>query len=492
MIQSQKTASAADDARPCIVWFRDDLRLAGQPAIAAAATRGPVLPVFIIAAESRRRAPGAAALWWQRRSITALSKEIASYGGRLQVCRGVPERLLPELASKTRALGVFCQRVYDAPGAAEEAAVAERLPAATSFETLRGDLLAEPEEMLTRAGEPYRVFTPFWRALLERISAPTVPAFDARRITWAHSDTSSVALDALVVPGEEFGWTDGLEQAWSPGEHAARAALAAFVADGLATYEEDRNLPAISGTSRLSPHLRFGEIGIRELWNVVDDLRAGSAIAPNQCTAWLRELGWREFCRHLLFHFPHMQTENYRREFDAFQWRDDARGLRAWQRGLTGYPLVDAGMRQLWETGWMHNRVRMVVASFLTKHLRIHWRQGEAWFWETLVDADYANNPANWQWTAGTGVDAAPYFRIFNPTTQAEKFDRDGTYIRRFVPELAKLSGKAVLTPWLAAGSELSRAEVVMDDSYPNPIVDHARARADALAAHAALRNDAG
>jgi deoxyribodipyrimidine photo-lyase len=346
----------------------------------------------------------------------------------------------------------------------------------------------EPEDMLTKAGEPYRVFTPFWRALTERFADATVSSADPRRFRWVNGVPGSEPPEALVVPDECAGWTHGLERSWTPGEAAARRMLAAFTNDALATYEDDRNTPAVQGTSCLSAHFRFGEIGIREAWNAVAGLRAASAIAPNQCLAWLRELAWREFCRHLLFHFPFMDHRNYRREFDAFAWREDSDGLLAWQRGRTGYPLVDAGMRQLWETGWMHNRVRMVVASFLTKHLRIHWQHGETWFWDTLVDADYANNPANWQWTAGTGVDAAPYFRIFNPTTQAQKFDRDGTYIRRWVPELAGLSGAAVHQPWLAKEKELQAAGAELGATYPMPVVEHAQARSAALAAHAALR----
>jgi deoxyribodipyrimidine photo-lyase len=486
------SAGPARQARPAIVWFRDELRLTGQPALAAAAADGPVLPVFVVEDEPRRRAPGAAARWWQRGSVEALSEAIQRLGGRLHVCSGKPERVLSKLAADTDAAGVFCQRTYDASGRAQEAAVAAQLPSHTRFESLRGDLLAEPEDMLTKAGEPYRVFTPFWRALLERLPDEPVPSAELRSINWANPRSGTDVREALVVPDERAGWTAGLERTWTPGEAAARDALSAFIDDGLATYDEDRNLPAVRGTSRLSPHLRFGEIGIRELWDAVDELRADSAIAPNQCTAWLRELGWREFCRHLLFHFPEMQTHNYRSEFDAFAWREDASGLRAWQRGRTGYPLVDAGMRELWATGWMHNRVRMVVASFLTKHLRVHWCHGEAWFWDTLVDADYANNPANWQWTAGTGVDAAPYFRVFNPTTQAQKFDAEGAYIRRFVPELADLPTKALHAPWLAPASNLAKAGVVLGDTYALPLVDHAQARAAALAAHAALRKPGG
>lgn len=295
---------------------------------------------------------------------------------------------------------------------------------------------------------------------------------------WCSLQLSSETPAVIDVPDEQYGWTAGLEQAWQPGAASAQELLQSFASDALATYEEDRNVPAVVGTSRLSPYLRFGEISIRELWDTVMGLSFDSAIAPNQCECWLRELGWREFSRHLHFHYPQLATRNFRAEYDVFDWRNDPEGLRAWQRGQTGYPLVDAGMRELWHTGWMHNRVRMVAASFLAKHLRIHWSEGEAWFWDTLVDADYANNTANWQWVAGTGADAAPYFRIFNPTTQAEKFDRNGKYIRFWLPELAPLDGKALRQPWLANEGA----------NYPQPIVDHALARKAALAANAALK----
>ena len=470
--------------------MRDDLRLRGHAAVTAAAQRGKVLPVFVLEDAPRRRAPGAAACWWQRLSLASLARDIGALGGRLLVRRGTPETVLAELAADTHAAGICCQRSYDAGGRDDESAVRRALRGPTRLETCDGDMLVDPASVLTAAGGPYRVFTPFWRALRKRVGAADgSPATQAQRIEWFTHFGHGEEIDRISVPDERFGWTQSLARHWTPGEDAARHALAAFHSDGIATYEDDRNTPGMQGTSRLSPHLRFGEIGIREAWDTIAGLRTDSAIAPNQCEAWLRELGWREFCRYLVFHFPDLPTANFRSEFDRFQWQDDADGLTAWQHGNTGYPLVDAGMRELWHTGWMHNRVRMVVASFLTKHLRVHWRAGEAWFWDTLIDADYASNPANWQWTAGTGADAAPYFRIFNPSTQAQKFDAQGHYIRRWVPEIAELSGSALHQPWLARESELRAAGIVLGETYPLPIVDHSNARAAALAAHAELRS---
>ena len=501
MAEQHSRRDRAAGKHPCIVWFRDDLRLTNHAPLSAAARHGLVLPVFVIEDVPRTRAPGAAALWWLKGSLAELRKAIDSAGGNLLLLRGTPQTVIPELAAAIHAVGVFCHRAYDASGRAQLADLERALPQETPLHSLVADTLAEPGTVMTGAGEPYRVFTPFWRSLRARLldaAAPDVAATDAAPVSVAWyteklpgTAPASAELDAIIVPAEKFGWTEGLAQRWQPGEAAAIATLERFAADGIATYEEDRNLPAVAGTSMLSPHLRFGEIAIRTAWNSIAALREHSAVAPAQCEAWLRELGWREFCRHLLFHFPQMTTSNYRAEFDAFDWREDEAALRAWQYGRTGYPLVDAGMRELWATGWMHNRVRMVVASFLTKHLRIHWRRGELWFWDTLVDADYANNPANWQWVAGTGVDAAPYFRVFNPTLQAQRFDSDGEYIRRWVPEIAQLPDKLLHQPWQAGAIDLAAAGVKLGDDYPEPIVEHASAREDALAAHAALRSQA-
>lgn len=479
---------AGRSKQPWIVWLRDDLRLTRHAALRYAALRGPVLPVFVIDAASPRRAPGAAARWWLRGSLESLSGRLAERGGQLLIRAGHTAEVLAELAAETDAAGVCALRVYDAAGRAEQDQVEHALRDTLEFSMLPGDLLLEPEKLRTKSGDPYRVFTPFWRALCARIGLQPFAENDTQEITWHRGALRSESSDAVSVPEEQFGWTRGLAQAWQPGEPAAKELLTAFSDDALATYDEDRNLPAVVGTSRLSPHLRFGEISIHEAWDAVAALRSGSSIAPNQCETWLRELGWREFCRHLLFHFPEMETQNFRTQYDAFAWQNDPVALRAWQRGQTGYPLVDAGMRELWHTGWMHNRVRMVVASFLTKHLRIHWREGETWFWDTLVDADYANNPASWQWTAGTGADAAPYFRIFNPTSQAQKFDGDGNYLRHWIPELSELSDKSLHQPWLAPEAELYDAKVILGETYPRPVVDHAKARAAALAANAALK----
>ncbi len=280
-----------------------------------------------------------------------------------------------------------------------------------------------------------------------------------------------------------------MRETWNPGEKSARARLAAFLKTGLAGYSGDRDRPDRAGTSGLSPHLRFGEISPRQIWHAARFAADERPALSGDAEKFLSELGWREFCRHLLFDVPELASRNLQPQFDAFPWQRDDKALSAWQRGRTGYPIVDAGMRELWHTGVMHNRVRMVVASFLVKHLLIDWRDGEAWFWDTLVDADPGSNPANWQWVAGSGADAAPYFRVFNPILQGEKFDSDGGYVRRWVPELARLPDQLIHQPWSAAPLELAAAGVELGKDYPRPIIDHKVGRERALAAYAKTRN---
>ncbi|MGC2810672.1 MAG: deoxyribodipyrimidine photo-lyase, partial [Bradyrhizobium sp.] len=332
-----------------------------------------------------------------------------------------------------------------------------------------------------------RVFTPFWKRVLRSGNPPqplpapmrlgTVPGLGSDRIeSWGLEPTRP-------------DWAGGLRETWRPGEPSARLQLGAFLRGGVAGYAGDRDRPDRDGTSRLSPHLRFGEISPRQVWHAARFAMAGRPVFSSDIDKFLSELGWREFCRHLLFDVPDLATRNLQPSFDAFPWKNDDKALRAWQRGQTGYPLVDAGMRELWHTGVMHNRVRMVAASFLVKHLLIDWREGEKWFWDTLVDADPGSNPANWQWVAGSGADAAPYFRIFNPVLQGEKFDPDGVYTRRWVPELGQLPAGVIHEPWNAAPLELAGAGIRLGKTYPKPIIDHRVGRERALAAYARVRN---
>jgi len=461
-----------------IVWFRQDLRKRDNPALAAAAARGPVLPIFISerAADSANRQPGGAGKWWLYHSLSSLRNEL----GALELFQGAALDVLSDLIGRTKASAVFWNRCYDpfsiARDAAIKTALKERGVEAHSF---NGALLREPWELATRSGEPFRVFTPFWRSLLQQaVEAPSPEP----KTTCIVSKTG-LALEELNLLPRRPNWAEGWEKKWTPGEAGALASLANFTKNKLRNYGIDRDRPDVDGTSRLSPHLRFGELSPRQVWTAV--LAAGQESRREKAALkFVSELGWREFAYHLLYHFRDLAETNWRREFDVFAWRRSEADVLAWQKGLTGYPLVDAGMRQLWKTGWMHNRVRMISASFLTKHLRINWREGEKWFWDTLLDADHANNAAGWQWVAGTGADASPYFRIFNPVLQGQKFDPNGDYVRQWCPEIAKLPNEHIHAPFDAPAGVLRQAGVELGRTYPFPIVEHDVGRRAALKAY--------
>jgi deoxyribodipyrimidine photo-lyase len=466
---------------PIIVWFRRDLRLADNPALAAAAAAGAVIPLFLCSGEVA--ALGGASRWWLHHSLAALEKSLAARGSRLLLRRGSAAEVLPGLARETSAAAVYWNRTYlPAQDAADGAIAAALKGAGVSRRRYGTGLLHAPETLRTRNGRPFQVFTPFWNALRQQLLEPPagVPARLPAPPAWPRGET----LAEWGLRPEKPDWADGLRESWSPGEASAQARLASFLDEGLVAYGEGRDFPAGAGSSRLSPHLAWGELSPRQAWQAA----AGSAGAE----PFLRELAWREFSYHLLHHFPFLPERPLRGEFTAFPWRNDPASLAAWQRGRTGYPLVDAGMRQLWRTGWMHNRARMVAASFLVKHLLLPWQAGESWFRDTLVDADPACNAANWQWVAGCGADAAPFFRIFNPVLQGEKFDPGGRYVRRWLPELASLPDKFVHRPWEAPPDVLAQAGVRLGDTYPHPLVDHAAARQRALAAFASLRGERG
>jgi deoxyribodipyrimidine photo-lyase len=468
---------------PIIVWFRRELRLADHPALFAAAGSGaPVLPLFIF--EEAPHGIGGASRWWLHGSLAALDASLRERGGTLCLRRGTSTHILAALLHETGAARIYTTRGYEPRDVALEQAAADICAGAgAEFRTFPGRLLFEPEALLSGGNQPYRVFTPFWRAAL-KAPPPATPLPVPPRLDFAGG--SSESLDAFGLLPRAPDWAKGLCAAWTPGEEAARARLADFTATSLARYAEDRDRLDLDATSLLSPHLHFGEVSARQVWHAAAASADGATARGAE--AFQRELLWRDFAAHQLLHRPSLAEAPLRPEFNDFPWRDDSAGLRAWQRGETGYPIVDAAMRELWQTGFMANRARMVVASFLTKHLLIRWQEGAAWFLDTLVDADLANNSVNWQWVAGTGIDAAPYFRIFNPVLQARKFDPDGDYVRRWLPPLARLPAPAIHAPWLVPPVELAAAGVTLGESYPQPIVDHDAARARALAAFASMR----
>ncbi|KQW66409.1 deoxyribodipyrimidine photolyase [Phenylobacterium sp. Root77] len=475
-----------------LLWFRSDLRLADNPALAAALEQGgPVVPVFVLDDEDAGQwKAGRASRWWLHHSLQSLARDLEARGSRLVLRRGRAAAEIERLAGELQASSVVWNRCYEPWATARD----ERLKATlktkgVSVRSFNAMLLREPWEVMSGKGEPYRVFTPFWKALragLQLPAAVAAPAGIPAPAEWPRSD----ALAEWALLPSRPDWAGGLRAAWTPGEAGALERLDAFAGPLSLQYGEARNLPGREGTSRLSPHLHFGEIGPRQVWRAqtAAALAETGDLMPSGVEVYLSEIAWREFSHHLLFHTPTLPDRPLRPDFADFPWRRDPDGLAAWTRGLTGYPIVDAGMRQLWATGWMHNRVRMIVASFLIKDLLVDWRAGQAWFWDTLVDADLANNAASWQWVAGSGADASPYFRVFNPVTQGEKFDPDGAYVRRWAPELAGLPDKLLHAPWKATPLELADAGVRLGVDYPAPIVDHAVARERALEAYASIR----
>ena len=457
-----------------VVWFAGDLRLADHPAMQAAVGRGgPVIPAFVWAPDSDA---GGASRWWLHQSLTKLAAELEAKGSRLIVRRGPAADVLAEVARECEARTVHWNRRYEPAAAEEERAVEGRLRAeGIEPQSFPGNLLFEPGSILNASGKPFQVFTAFWKACLAA-KPPAEPLPAPRRIPAPARWPASLAISDLRLE-PTVDWAGGLLETWEPGETGAARQWREFRHKGLSEYAVERNRPDHRGTSRLSPHLHFGEISVRQVWH---EAPAGGEYA--------RQIVWREFSYHLLHHFPRTAKEPLRPEFARFPWRMDAKALRAWTRGRTGYPLVDAGMRELWHTGWMHNRVRMLAASFLVKHLLIPWQEGAAWFWDTLVDADLANNTMGWQWTAGCGADAAPYFRIFNPVLQGEKFDPEGAYVRRWVPELTRLGDEWIHRPWSAPPLALAEAGITLGQTYPWPIVEHEAARQRALEALATIR----
>ncbi|HHW77147.1 MAG TPA: deoxyribodipyrimidine photo-lyase [Xanthomonadaceae bacterium] len=473
-----------------LIWFRRDLRLADNPALRrAAAAHERVVPVYLhTPREEAPWEPGAASRWWLHHSLAELDAALRRRGSRLIVRQGDDSlATLRDLLQETGATAVYWNRLYEPATIARDRAVKAALRAdGVTAASSQAALLLEPWTLLKADETPYQVFTPFWKACLQKLApAPPLPV---PMLNGPERWPDSLSLaDLRLLP--RIPWDDGLAAAWQPGEAGAQARLEQFCATALTDYAQTRDRPGQDGVSRLSPHLHFGELGPGQVWNAVAHAMDGDPLADRSAETYLREIGWREFAHYVLYHWPHTPEHPLQERFAAYPWRSEyADLLRAWQRGRTGYPLVDAGMRQLWRTGWMHNRVRMLVASFLVKNCRIPWQEGARWFWDTLVDADLASNTLGWQWTAGCGTDAAPYFRIFNPMRQGEQFDPDGGYVRRWLPELAKLPASAIHQPWTLSPDERRTMGFIPGWHYPCPVVDFAASRAEALAGYERIR----
>ena len=474
-------------AGSALVWFREDLRTSDNPALsAAAATGAPVLCFFIL--DERSPGPrrlGAAARWWLHGSLEALDQALRRFGSELLVFAGEAPEIIDRIVAETRAGSIYWNRRYTAAETALDAAVKKRLLAkGLTVESFNGRLLNEPWAVTNKAGKPFQVFTPYLRTVLERMPAgrPLPVPSELKPGTWpATVRHAGRTIHDLELEPRNPDWAKPFHEVWTRGEGAAQSRLRAFLRNGLTAYAENRDHPATAGTSRLSPHLRSGDISPRQVWHAVHAaVQVGGGSIHAGADKLLSEVIWRDFCYQLLFQDPDLATRSSSARFERVPWSGKKQDLRAWQQGRTGYPIVDAGMRQLWRTGWMPNRVRMITASFLVKHLLTDWRLGEKWFWDTLIDADPANNAFNWQWIAGSGPDAAPFHRIFNPITQAAKFDSDGEYVRAHVPELSGLPSSLIHEPWKASTPILHSAGITLGTTYPQPIValEHGRERA--------------
>ena len=467
---------------PIIVWFRSDLRLHDNPALYAAIKQSErVIPIYIHAPQEEGRwQTGAASRWWLHHSLSSLSRDLKQLGSRLILRAGNSLEQLQQLVEETAAASVFATRCYTPAGIKRDKHVQQALQDLNiDFKLYNGNLLLEPDSVHNKSGQPYKVFTPYWRAHQQLFNSPALlPAPD--QLASVPRRVSSMALAKLeLLPA--LPWDKGMRQTWQVGEQAGIRQLQLHSQGIIADYPDSHDRPDINGTSRLSPYLHFGELSVRQVAKMLLQTRQQHAKAG--ATALLRQLVWRDFAHHILWHFPATTDKPFDARYTQFPWqrRSNSRLLKAWQQGLTGFPIVDAGMRQLWQTGWMHNRVRMIVASLLSKNAGIHWQLGAKWFWDTLVDADLAQNSMNWQWVAGCGVDAAPYFRIFNPVLQSQKFDPRGEYIRHWVPELAGLPTEYIHQPELTPPLVQQACKVILGSDYPEPILDLKTSREQAL-----------
>tara|TARA_B100000767_G_scaffold2022_1_gene2028 strand:+ start:478 stop:1920 length:1443 start_codon:yes stop_codon:yes gene_type:complete len=470
-----------------IYWIRQDLRLIDNPALTGAVNNGPIIPIYILDEESpKEHKLGQTSLLWLHHSLIQLNMK---FDNKLLIARGNPENILLNICKLETVNHIFWNRVYEPWSITRDKKIKRNLTEKNiEISTFNSSLLWEPWDVKKNDNTPYRVFTPFFRRGCLNAKTPRRPIPKPENITY-HPITSFETLkinDLSLQPKNK--WKDNITAEWSFGEDAAQKRLNEFVDNELDGYKEGRNFPTKQNVSRLSPYLHWGEISPNTVWYKVKD-KNDLEIKNHQDTEhFLSEMGWREFSHSLLYYFPDLPRKNLQTKFDNFSWNIDAIKLKAWQRGNTGYPIVDAGMRELWLTGYMHNRLRMVVGSFLVKNLLLHWNEGEKWFWDCLVDADLANNSAGWQWIAGCGADAAPYFRIFNPITQGLKFDPNGEYVRKYVPEISKLPNKYLFNPWDAPNEDLKMANITLGDTYPKPIVDLKTSRQAALTAFAKLK----
>ncbi|MBC6414279.1 MAG: deoxyribodipyrimidine photo-lyase [Chromatiales bacterium] len=464
-----------------IHWFRQDLRTADNPALTLATKHSYVLPIYILDDDNAGAyAMGSASRWWLHHSLASLNR---SLNNMLSLYQGQPAAILQEIVARFDVKHIYWNRCYEPWCITRDKKIKDDLQAAgIEVKSTNGALLWEPWTIKKEDGTPYRVFTPFYRKGCLQAEQPRRPLVPPENVKYLRDDESASSLDQLkLLP--DIRWDKKFEAHWQIGEQGAQTRFQQFINEGLFQYKGGRDFPAQPYTSRLSPHLHFGEISPNQLWYTVRGIDDGVHI-DHFCS----ELGWREFSYSQLYHNPDLPTKNLQSKFDSFPWVTNSALLTAWQKGQTGVPMVDAGMRELWQTGYMHNRVRMIVGSFLVKNLLLHWHHGERWFWDTLVDADLANNSASWQWVAGCGADAAPYFRIFNPITQGEKFDPEGVYIRRFIPEIAPLPNKYLFSPWQASTAILQAAGIELGATYPNPVVDLKQSREMALAAFQSLK----
>ena len=477
---------------PAIVWFRRDLRLADNPALYAAVDSGrPLILVYVRETDAALSlSPGAAADWWLHHSLDALERALGRHHGEIALRTGEALALIPQLARETGAAEVFWNRLELPWIDQRDVCIARDLKSSgVRPRAFRGATLTDAERVMTKSGTPYKVFSAFWRAASRDLD-PRSPLPAPTHFHWASNQPRGETLADWALCPTQPDWASGFSERWTPGEDGAVAHLDRFLDAAIADYPTDRDRPDRYGTSRLSPHLNWGEISPRTVWHRVQaQSEAGGTFKAGE--KFLAELGWRDFAHYLMHHFDDLRTTNFNRAFDSYPWRNTPERIEAWQRGQTGIPMVDAGMRELWATGWMHNRVRMITASYLIKHLNVHWKTGMAWFEDTLVDADPAVNAASWQWVAGSGADASPFFRIFNPATQGEKFDPTGEYVRTWVPELAGLEDGVIHAPWTASSNALAQAGIELGKTYPEPYVDLSVGREKALAAYKDMKEEA-